>query len=122
MGIVRWECEKLPGSRPAPGGVRVQPGASLPRCFVISRAKAYRYAELARLLSGRLDLTVVLDRRYGDRRKMQIPVQADRRRPGSDRRQRLVPTSYFGFGSWAETWARESDNELSAARQGSSAR
>lgn len=89
--------------------------------LIISRSKAYRYAELARLLSGRVDVTVLIDRRYGDRRKGQTPVATDRRRPGSDRRQGVVPTSYFGFGRWAETWSRGSDRDASARQRSPSA-
>jgi len=55
--------------------------------LVIGRACAYLFEELAQIFSGRPDIKVVIDRRYGERRKAHIPVSKERRKAKGERRR-----------------------------------
>lgn len=58
---------------------------------IIGRQCVNMQQELATPLQGRKDITVILDRRYGERRVDQQPMSRDHRRKDRRRTPRLPP-------------------------------
>lgn len=71
--------------------------------LIVARDEPMLYERLRLEFEGDGELSVVLDRRVGDRRRQPQPVSRDQRR--ADRRQALVDDQLQRFG-WATVRAR----------------
>jgi hypothetical protein len=71
--------------------------------LIVARDEPMLYERLRQEFEGDEELSVVLDRRIGDRRRQSQPVSPDQRR--ADRRQALVTDWLQRFG-WATVRAR----------------
>ena len=58
-------------------------------CIIIKRPYSGLENDLRRTFEGQVDVKIVVDRRYGERRVSQQPVSEDRR--GVDRRKKKEP-------------------------------
>jgi hypothetical protein len=71
--------------------------------LIVARDEPMLYERLRLEFEGDEELSVVLDRRVGDRRRQSQPVSRDQRR--AERRQALVDDQLQRFG-WATVRAR----------------
>lgn len=48
--------------------------------LVVSRSCLHLYQDIVQLLRGREDIRIIIDRRQGERRKVNLPIREERRR------------------------------------------
>ncbi len=66
------------------------------KCIIVMRPFAALHEELSAIFAEDPDICVILDRRYGERRKANAHPP-DERRLGQDRRQALVSVAVASF-------------------------